>query len=160
MCMFVLTYMRTYICVRTYILICTYMCKYMRTYICYYNYMYERTYVPSNVHMKLFCSIRVQRDISFFLEKSSILESRSFQGPSRGNRVQRDISRSWELVADNLTGFYFMPSAGCPTNMFAGQYLLVAHHNVYNIVQSVNFIDPTSYPWSWYIHIAVSYHVW
>ena len=46
------------------------------------------------LHMKLFRSTRVQRDISFFLEKFLILESRSFQGPSRGNRVQRDISRS------------------------------------------------------------------
>ena len=45
-------------------------------------------------HMKLFRSTRVQRDILVSLEKISILESRSLQGPSRGNRVQRDISRS------------------------------------------------------------------
>ena len=30
------------------------MCKYMRTYICYYTYMYDRTFVPSNVHMCIY----------------------------------------------------------------------------------------------------------
>ena len=100
---------------------------------------------------KLFRSTRVQRDISVFLENFSILESRSFQGPSRGNRVQRDISRSWELVADGLAGFYFMPAAGCPTNMFAGQYSLVAHHNVYKIVQSLNVLQYSM------LHFAMMY---
>ena len=90
----------------------------------YINWLYKPGHIPAILapyYMKLFRSTRVQRDISVFLENFSILESRSFQGSSRGNRVQRDISRSWELVADGLAGFYFMPSAGCPTNMFAGQ---------------------------------------
>ena len=30
------------------------MCKYMRTYICYYTYMYDRTFVPSNLHMCIY----------------------------------------------------------------------------------------------------------
>ena len=44
-------------------------------------------------------------------------------------------------MADGLAGFYFMPLADCPTNMFAGQYSLVAHHNVYNIAQSLKVLQ-------------------
>ena len=54
-------------------------------------------------------------------------------------------------MADGLAGFYFMPSAGCPTNMFAGQYSLVAHHNVYKIVRYLNVLQYSM------LHFAIIY---